>query len=113
MSNTNPTDCGAPTSVLFRGVFLVAVATLLCEITLIRVLSFTIWYHFAYVVISTALLGFGASGTLIAVRPEIGAKDLRSTSAWYCILAAVSTVGALAFISLVPLHPMEIFVRPS
>ncbi len=113
LSSTNPTDCGAPTSVLFRGVFLVAVATLLCEITLIRVLSFTIWYHFAYVVISTALLGFGASGTLIAVRPEIGAKDLRSTSAWYCILAAVSTVGALAFISLVPLHPMEIFVRPS
>jgi hypothetical protein len=62
--------------VLFRGVFLIALATLLFEITLIRVLSFTIWYHFAHVVISSALLGFGASGTLLAVRPSIGSWDL-------------------------------------
>ncbi len=67
--------------VLFRGIFTVALATLLFEIALIRVLSFTIWYHFAYVVISTALLGFGASGTYLAVRPGTGSSDLRRTLA--------------------------------
>ena len=71
---------------LFRGVFLVSLATLLFEIALIRVLSFTIWYHFAYAVISTALLGFGAAGTLLAVRPGIGSRDLQSTLARCSIL---------------------------
>ena len=35
------------------------------EVVLLRVLSYLQWYHFAYLVISLALLGFGASGTLL------------------------------------------------
>ena len=35
------------------------------EISLMRVLSYVQWYHFAYMIISVALLGFGASGTLL------------------------------------------------
>ncbi len=38
---------------------------LACEVVLLRVLSYLQWYHFAYLVISLALLGFGASGTLL------------------------------------------------
>ena len=87
--------------VLFRGVFLIAFATLLFEIALIRVLSFTIWYHFAYVVISTALLGYGASGTLVSVRPTIGTRNLRATLAACSLLAAVAVSGTL--ITLAPL----------
>ncbi len=48
---------------LYAGIFLIALATLHFEVSLIRVFSFTIWHHFGYVVISTALLGFAASGT--------------------------------------------------
>jgi len=59
MSQTRVASIGP----LYRGIFAIAFATLLFELSLIRVLSFTIWYHFGYVVISTALLGFGASGT--------------------------------------------------
>lgn len=98
--------------VLYRGVFLVALATLLFEISLIRVLSFTIWYHFAYVVISTALLGFGASGTLLALRPDIGAGDLRAALARLSGLAAASALLALVFFAVVPLEPMRIFDEP-
>jgi len=97
---------------LFRGIFLVAFATLLYEITLIRLLSFTIWYHFAYVVISTALLGFGASGTLIAVRPQIGTRQLRETLAWSSLLAAATASALLLLVSLLPLHPMRIIAEP-
>jgi predicted membrane-bound spermidine synthase len=50
----------------FIGVFLISLATLLLELSLTRVMSVTLWYHFGFLVISTALLGFGAAGTVAA-----------------------------------------------
>jgi hypothetical protein len=97
-----------PGARLFRGIFLTAFATLVYEVALIRVLSFTIWYHFAYVVISTALLGYGASGSLLAWRPELGAVAPTRTLARACLAAAVSGAGLLAVISAFPFDPMKI-----
>jgi hypothetical protein len=37
------------------------------ELALTRVLSVALWYHFGFLVISTALLGFGTSGVVLAV----------------------------------------------
>jgi hypothetical protein len=37
------------------------------ELTLIQIFSITQWYHFAYMVISIALLGFGVAGTIISI----------------------------------------------
>jgi hypothetical protein len=96
----------------YAGLWLVGLSTLLLEIALVRVFSFTIWYHFAYVVISTALLGFGASGTLVAVRPAIGSRDLRATLARWSIAAAVSVAVLLGLIVWLPLHPMSVLERP-
>lgn len=90
-----------------------AFATLLLEVSLIRVLSFTIWHHFAYVVISTALLGFGASGTLLAVRPEIGTRAPRATLARCAAAAGFSATATLAFVILVPLHPTALVSDPT
>lgn len=61
---------------LYAGVFLVSAGTLLFEITLTRLFSVTQWYHFAFISVSVALLGFGASGTWLALRPS-GKKHLR------------------------------------
>src|SRR3989304_1798868 len=44
-----------------------AAATLLLESTLIRLLAVAQFYHFAFLVVSLALLGFGASGSLLSV----------------------------------------------
>lgn len=49
----------------FVGIFLLSLATLLLELSLTRVLSLALWYHFGFLVISTALLGFGASGVVL------------------------------------------------
>ena len=97
---------------LFSGVFLTALATLLFEVTLIRVLSFTIWYHFAYVVISTALLGFGASGTVVAVWPAIGRRDLGASLSRLALAAAVAVPAVLGFVACAALDPMDIASRP-
>src|SRR5688500_5395023 len=37
------------------------------QLALIRILSNSQWYHFAYMVISIALLGFGAAGSLLSI----------------------------------------------
>ena len=47
---------------LYLGVFLVTLSGLLFEIALTRIFSATIWYHFAFVAISVALLGWGLGG---------------------------------------------------
>jgi len=96
---------------LFRGVFFVALGTLLFEIALTRILSFTIWYHFAYVAISTALLGYGASGTLLAVWPSIGTRNLATSLARSSLLASVSAAATLGVISFFPFDPMQIPFR--
>ena len=48
-------------------VALIAGAALANEILLTRFFAVIHWYHFAYLMISLALLGFGASGTLLAL----------------------------------------------
>ncbi len=55
---------------IFPATFLISACALGYEILLMRVLSIVQWQHFAYMIISLALLGYGASGTFIALaRP--------------------------------------------
>jgi len=101
-----------PWSTLFLGIFALAFGTLLFEISLIRVFSFTIWHHFGYVVISTALLGFGASGTILAIRPTAGRTDLGSTLSRCALASGLTMVGALVLFAWIPLNPMALFDEP-
>ena len=48
-----------------------AAAALLLESTLTRLLAVAQFYHFAFLVISLALLGFGASGSLLTIFPRL------------------------------------------
>ena len=46
---------------------LLSAAIIAFQLVLMQVLSIIQWYHFAYMVISVALLGFGAAGTVLAI----------------------------------------------
>ncbi|MCC5907098.1 MAG: hypothetical protein JJU13_12880 [Balneolaceae bacterium] len=48
-------------------IFFVSIAVIALQLMLMRALSVSHYYHFSYLVISTALLGFGASGTFLAL----------------------------------------------
>ena len=52
------------------GLFLLSASTLAFEINLTRLFSVSQFYHFAFMAVSIALLGFGASGTFLALLPE-------------------------------------------
>src|SRR5881392_3559865 len=51
----------------YVGIFLFSLATLLLELALTRVLSVALWYHFGFLIVSTALLGFGVAGVTLSL----------------------------------------------
>jgi spermidine synthase len=69
--------------------FATSASVLAYEILLMRLLSMSLWHHFAYMVISLALLGFGASGSvLFLVYPRMK----NALDGWLVLLAGASAV---------------------
>jgi len=55
---------------VFLVIFLSSFSTLAYEIVLTRIFSISLWYHFAFMVVSIAMLGLGASGTILSLFPR-------------------------------------------
>jgi hypothetical protein len=62
------------------GLAVLSAAVLALQVDLTRVLSIGQYYHFAFLVISLALLGFGASGTMLTMWPRLAE---RASWPWY------------------------------
>ncbi len=62
--NTNPTAAGVARPPVVA-IALLSATALGYEVLLIRLFSIIQWHHFAYMIISLALLGYGASGTFL------------------------------------------------
>jgi hypothetical protein len=71
---------------LFAGIFLIALSGLVLEVSITRIFSAAIWYHFAFVAVSVALVGLGASGLVVQNRVNKlkgkWAENLTIYSAW-------------------------------
>jgi hypothetical protein len=90
------------------GLFLLSAASLAFEIILTRVFSVAQFYHFAFMVVSLALLGFGASGTFLSIFSGVaGRADLRLLSrlGW---LFALTAVGSYLLTLYVPFDSFRI-----
>ncbi|HEX5614451.1 MAG TPA: hypothetical protein VFZ83_04800 [Acidimicrobiia bacterium] len=55
---------------VYVGVFLVTLSTLVLEISLTRIFSVTMWYHFAFLAISIALFGMTFGALAVHLLPE-------------------------------------------
>ena len=91
---------------------LVSAGVLAYEVLLARLFSIVQWYHFAYMVISIALLGYGASGTFLAlVRDRLQAR----ASAAFAICAALFGITAVVCFALaerLPFNALELIWDP-
>ena len=68
-----------PAPFLYPAVFLISAVGIAYQVVLMRVLSIAQWHHFAYMIISIAMLGFGASGTLLTlIRSRLSGKEKQS-----------------------------------
>ena len=89
-------------------VSLLSAAAIGLEILLMRLFSIEQWHHFAYMIISIALLGYGASGTFLCFARE---RLLRRFPAAFAALAGlfgISAPAAYALAARVPLNTLEI-----
>lgn len=93
-------------------VFLLTMAMLSLEVALTRIFSYIMHYHFTYLAISVAMLGFGAAGTYLTIREKrdeapAGNEFLGKMSA----LLALATITAIAFIPRIHFYPLDIYFR--
>src|SRR5713101_6833162 len=94
---------------------LVSAAVLADEVVLVRAFSIGQWYHFAYMVISIALLGFGASGTLLAALAQrktnfAAAGAPRVYSGWFALSATVFALALPVSFALAQKIPFDPFL---
>jgi len=90
------------------GVLLLSAATLMFEITLTRLFSVSQFYHFAFMIVSLALLGFGASGTWLALWPTWGRRRPHLTLAGLALGYGITCLGAYLFINRLPFDSFSI-----
>jgi hypothetical protein len=95
-------------SVIRWGLCLLSAATLAFEITLTRLFSVTQFYHFAFMIVSIALLGFGASGTALAIFPTLGRKDPQKSLGKLAFATGLSLLGAYLLTNRLPFDSFSI-----
>jgi len=94
------------------GIALCSLAVLMAEVLLTRIFSFAIWYHLAYLTLSTALLGFGAAGALLAVYPKLLGDGLSRRLGLWSAAAGLALLGSLALLAPHPLDPDRLLEEP-
>ncbi|HEX6200696.1 MAG TPA: SAM-dependent methyltransferase, partial [Thermoanaerobaculia bacterium] len=101
-----------PSAPLLASVALISGSALGLEILLMRLLSIAWWHHFAYMVISLALLGYGASGTLLTLAGGRLLPRFRAAFAAAAALFGVAAPASFALAQRVPYSPLEVAWDP-
>ncbi|MCH7693816.1 MAG: SAM-dependent methyltransferase, partial [Proteobacteria bacterium] len=89
-------------------VALLSAAALGYEILLIRLFSIILWHHFAFMIISLALLGVGASGTFLVFARRWLEPRFHRAFAGFAAAFGISAVACFALARRVPFNPLEV-----
>lgn len=93
---------------MFLSIAILSAGVLAYEILLTRLLSIIQWHHFAYMIISLALLGFGASGTFLTFAGRRLATRFEAMFSLNAGLFAVSSFVCFVVVQNLPLNLLEI-----
>jgi hypothetical protein len=93
---------------LYLGLAAVSAAALAYEIVLTRLFSIAHGYHFAFLAVSLALLGFGASGTALAIAPRWSRGLTAARLRLLAVVGSVSIVGGHVAANEIPFDPYRI-----
>lgn len=97
----------AGTTLILGGVAATSAAGLAFEIALTRVFAVTQFYHFAFLSVSLALLGFGASGSALSAFPRLG-RGGPGRWAGLAVAQSLTMVGAYALTNALPFDSFAI-----
>ncbi len=94
---------GGITKWTYAGLFMVSLATLMFEILLTRIFSVTMWYHFAFMAISLAMLGMTVGAVWVYVRaPDAGPAETKDKMVRSSLLFAIWTVVGFLIHTIIP-----------
>lgn len=93
---------------IYVGLGLLAAAALAFEISLTRLFSVTQAYHFAFLAVSVALLGYGASGTVLSLVPAWGRPPTARRALILAVLFAITVAGAYLSLNHLPFDSYRI-----
>jgi len=96
---------------VFFTLFFLSAATLAFEVNLTRLFSVAQFYHFAFMIVSTALLGFGASGTALIIFPALLRGDPRQRMLHLALLTGFSMLGAYLLTNYLPFDSFSLLVN--
>jgi len=88
---------------LMAGLGLTSFAALLLELGLTRLFSVVLFYHFAFLAISIALLGLGAGGVFAyLLKPQLAKIETRTLASRLCTVNSILIVAVLETVLHVP-----------
>ncbi|MGH6662671.1 MAG: hypothetical protein ACREB6_14130 [Rhodospirillales bacterium] len=90
----------------------VSAATLAYEVLLVRLFAIVQWYHFAFMAISIALLGFGLSGTLLALLQDRVRARFTATFALGAVLFAFTAPAGFLVAQALPFNALAVVWEP-
>jgi hypothetical protein len=102
-----PPSVTTPPVRLAVSVAAIAGSLMLFQIALTRVFSFSIWHHFAFMVISIALLGLAVSGVILRRRPALAQPPVARASG-YAVLFALAMPASVALVAALPFDPTRL-----
>lgn len=86
-------------------IFLCSLASLAFEVALTRIFSISLWYHFAFMIISIAMLGLAASGVALALWPHLKAIERLGL---YSLLLGIAIPAASLVANQIPFDPVQL-----
>ncbi len=91
-------------------VAMISAVTIALQLVLMRALAIRFWDHFAGMIIATALLGFGASGTALTLARRVVLQRRRGVLVALAVMLALAIPLALRAAECVPLN-VQAFTR--
>ena len=80
-------------------ILLIGATGIAFEIALVRAFSIAQWHHFAYMIISMALLGFAVSGTVLGLLGDAGRERFTRFLRGGALLLAIALVGCYEIVA--------------
>lgn len=92
------------------GLCMIAMSSVLVEIALTKFISYKVFHHYVYAVISVVILSLGLAGTLVYLFPRLFGQD--NEKSWartaYCAAGyAITLPLSIVFFAWLPLDPYE------
>ncbi len=92
----------------YAAISLISASALTLEIFLTRFFSVAQWHHFAFMVVSIALLGYGASGSFLMLFPSLLKKDSKCLLYTLSLLLSITILTAYTILNYLPFDMAKI-----